>query len=78
MTIQTDNFSARQRTISVVPDSHKEATNSCNLKLQIPKLTLTQKLNAFDPAVHGGELMVDDSVGVEFGARAWVLSNRDV
>lgn len=70
MTIQTDNFSALQRIISVAPDSPKDATNTCNLKLQIPKRTLTQKLNAFDPTVHGGELMVDDSVGVEFGARA--------
>jgi hypothetical protein len=69
MTIQTDNFSAPHRIISVAPDSPKDATNTCNLKLQIPKLTLTQKLKAFDPAVHGGELMVDASVGAEFGAR---------
>ncbi len=59
MTTQTDNFSARQRIISVVLDSNKEATNYCNLKLQIPELTLMQKLHAFDPTVHGGELVLN-------------------
>jgi antitoxin MazE len=30
-----------------------------------PKLTLAQKLKAFDPAIHGGEAMADGRVGVE-------------
>jgi antitoxin MazE len=30
-----------------------------------PKLTLAQKLKAFDPAVHGGESMADGRVGEE-------------
>ncbi len=31
--------------------------------------TLAQKLKAYDPAVHGGELMADRPRGAEFGAR---------
>jgi antitoxin MazE len=30
-----------------------------------PKLTLAQKLEAFDPAKHGGEAMVTERVGAE-------------
>lgn len=30
-----------------------------------PKLTLAQKLKAFDPALHGGEVMADGRVGTE-------------
>lgn len=30
-----------------------------------PKLTLTQKLRAFDPKVHGGEAMASGRVGAE-------------
>ncbi len=30
-----------------------------------PKLTLAQKLAAFDPALHGGEIMATGSVGNE-------------
>jgi antitoxin MazE len=30
-----------------------------------PKLTLEQKLKAFDPALHGGESMADGRIGVE-------------
>ncbi len=30
-----------------------------------PKLTLAQKLKAFDPAVHGGEVMATGRVGAE-------------
>ncbi|MDZ7591745.1 MAG: hypothetical protein U5L05_13940 [Rubrivivax sp.] len=30
-----------------------------------PKLTLGQKLRAFDPAQHGGQAMADGRVGVE-------------
>ena len=36
----------------------------------VPKtLTLAQKLKAYDPQVHGGELMAAAAVGAEFGAR---------
>ena len=30
-----------------------------------PKLTLAQKLRAYDPSRHGGEVMVSHAVGVE-------------
>ena len=30
-----------------------------------PKLTLAQKLKAFDPAIHGGEVMASGQVGAE-------------
>ena len=30
-----------------------------------PKLTLAQKLKAFDPALHGGEAMAEGRVGAE-------------
>lgn len=33
------------------------------------KLTLAQKLKAYDPATHGGELLADMPIGAEFGAR---------
>ena len=33
------------------------------------KRTLAQKLEAYDPAVHGGELVPDMPRGAEFGAR---------
>ena len=31
----------------------------------LPKLTLAQKLKAFDPAIHGGEFMASGLVGAE-------------
>lgn len=31
-----------------------------------PRMTLSQKLRAFDPALHGGGLMADGAVGGEF------------
>ena len=39
------------------------------LRVKTKKLTLAQKLKAYDPAIHGGELMVDVPVGAEFGVR---------
>ena len=33
-------------------------------------LTLAQKLKAYDPDLHGGEMMADMPVGAEFGARS--------
>ena len=38
------------------------------LRVVPTKLTLAQKLQAYDPMVHGGEVMADDPVGAEFGA----------
>jgi hypothetical protein len=72
MTIQTDNYFTRKSIISATPDSLKEESGIDNLALyaKTSKLTLTQKLNAFDPTVHGGELMAYPSVGAEFGERA--------
>jgi hypothetical protein len=72
MTIQTDNLSDSQPIISAVRGLPRERARIANLFLydRASKLSLTQKLNAYDPAVHGGELMIDDSVGIEFGARA--------
>jgi len=31
-----------------------------------PRMTLAQKLKAFDPSLHGGELMADTPAGKEF------------
>ena len=39
------------------------------LRVKPKKLTLVQKLKVYDPAIHGGEMMADMSVGAEFGAR---------
>ena len=39
------------------------------LRVKPVKRTLAQKLKAYDPAIHGGELMADAPVGAEFGAR---------
>jgi antitoxin MazE len=30
-----------------------------------PKMTLEEKLKAFDPSIHGGEVMADAPVGAE-------------
>lgn len=38
-----------------------------------PKLSLAQKLALFDPAVHGGEVMVTPPVGIEEGSRMRAL-----
>jgi antitoxin MazE len=35
------------------------------IRKAIPKLTLAQKLKAFDPTVHGGEVMTVSRVGAE-------------
>ena len=39
------------------------------LRVVPTKRTLAQKLKAYDPAIHGGEVMADVAVGAEFGAR---------
>jgi hypothetical protein len=70
MTTQTDT-SSTQCIATSVSNSLKEATRIDKLPLHAttPTLTMTQKLNAFDPVVHGGELIADTSVGAEFSAR---------
>ncbi|MDB5889379.1 MAG: PbsX family transcriptional regulator [Polaromonas sp.] len=45
------------------------APGRLELRAVAPRLTLAQKLKAYDPAVHGGEIMADAAVGAEFGAR---------
>ena len=39
------------------------------LRVKPKKLTLAQKLKAYDPAVHGGEVMAGMPVGTEVRAR---------
>jgi antitoxin MazE len=44
------------------------SAQDCNVLVKSigdPKLTLAQKLAAFDPALHGGEAMATDPVGKE-------------
>ncbi len=57
----------------ITPDAqlHVQVIAPGRLELRVkPKtLTLAQKLKAYDPAIHGGELLVDVAVGAEFGAR---------
>ena len=45
------------------------APGRLELRVKSQKLTMAQKLKAYDPAIHGGELMADAPVGAEFGAR---------
>ena len=45
------------------------APGRLELRVKPKSLTLAQKLKAYDPAIHGGELMCDGAVGAEFGAR---------
>lgn len=39
------------------------------LRAKAQRRSMAAKLKAFDPAIHGGELMADVPVGAEFGAR---------
>lgn len=45
------------------------APGRLELRVKPKTLTLAQKLKAYDPAIHGGELMADAATGAEFGAR---------
>ena len=57
----------------ITPDTplQVEVIEPGRLELRVvpPKRTLAQKLKAYDPAIHGGEVMADRAVGAEFGAR---------
>ena len=57
----------------ITPDTplqvHVIAPGRLELRVKPKTLTLAQKLKAYDPAIHGGELMADAAVGAEFGAR---------
>ncbi len=59
--------------MGITPDVKLEArvTGEGRLELRAKgqRRSLAAKLKAFDPAVHGGELMADVPVGAEFGAR---------
>ena len=48
--------------------AHVVAPGRLELTAATKRLTLAQKLKRFDPAIHGGELMVGAPVGNEFGA----------
>ena len=58
--------------MGITPEVKLEAriTGEGRLELRAKgrRRSLAAKLKAFDPAVHGGELMVDVPVGAEFGA----------
>ncbi|MBC7549202.1 MAG: PbsX family transcriptional regulator [Polaromonas sp.] len=45
------------------------APGRLELRVKPKTLTLAQKLKAYDPAIHGGELMAGAAVGAEFGVR---------
>ena len=45
------------------------APGRLELRVKPTILSLAQKLKAYDPAIHGGEMMANDAIGAEFGAR---------
>lgn len=51
-------------------EAHVIAPGRLELTAASKRMTLAQKLKCFDPAIHGGELMIDAPVGNEFGATA--------
>ena len=59
--------------MKITPDTPLEvqviAPGRLEVRAALKKPTLAQKLKAYDPAVHGGELMPDRPRGAEFGAR---------
>ncbi len=61
------------QTMGIEPGAKLQARVIGSGKLEIvaksQRLSLAAKLKAFDPAIHGGELMADEPVGVEFGAK---------
>jgi antitoxin MazE len=61
------------QSLGITPDTpleaHVLAKGRLELRAQTPKRTLAQKLKAYDPAVHGGELMATVALGAEFGAK---------
>ncbi len=59
--------------MGITPEVKLEArvTGEGRLELRAKgqRRSLAAKLKAFDPAIHGGELMADVPVGAEFGGR---------
>ena len=59
--------------MEITPDTPLEVQVIAPGRLEVraapKKRTLAQKLKAYDPAVHGGELMPDMPRGAEFAAR---------
>lgn len=59
--------------MKITPDTPLEvqviAPGRLEVRAVARKQTLAQKLKAYDPAVHGGELVPDMPRGAEFGAR---------
>ncbi len=59
--------------MGITPDTpleaHVLAKGRLELRAKTTQRTMAQKLKAYDPAVHGGELIADAPVGAEFGAR---------
>ena len=59
--------------LGITPDTpleaHVLAKGRLELRAKTTQRTMAQKLKAYDPAVHGGELIADAPVGAEFGAR---------
>ena len=60
--------------LGVTPDTSLEVTVLSKGRLELRAVptrpSLADKLAAFDPAVHGGELMQDAPRGAEFGSAA--------
>jgi antitoxin MazE len=58
--------------MGITPETELEVTRVAQgrleLRAKVKRKTLAQKLKAFDPALHGGELCADAPVGAEFGA----------
>jgi antitoxin MazE len=59
--------------MQITPDTPLQvqlvAPGRLELRAAQPRRTLAQKLKAYDPVMHGGELMADKPLGAEFGAR---------
>jgi len=59
--------------MGITPDTPMQlevlAPGCLELRAAPAKRSLAQKLKAYDPAIHGGELLADSPLGAEFGAR---------
>jgi antitoxin MazE len=61
------------QSMGITPDTpleaHVLAKGRLELRVKVTRRTLAQKLKAYDPALHGGEMMINTPVGAEFGAK---------
>ena len=61
------------QTMGITPDTPLQVNLVSKGRLELvakpTRQTLAQKLKAYDPTVHGGEIMDAGAVGAEFGAR---------